>query len=464
MDTTRTDPAPGGPPPRPSGTDSFFDSVRGWGLVRAEDRWVGGVAAGLARRWGLDPALVRALGVASLLLGGVGIVAYGAAWLLLPEESDGRIHAQQLVRGDVDAAAVGGILMVALGFSWTGPWRFLGGWGDGINAFFWVVAVIAVVVWLATSRGQTGATNRPAGAPAPPPPAGTAWAHASGPSQGPDGTSAPAWGATTSQGDGTSSDAGAPSADSSWSSTAAPTPSAAGTAPTWTPPRGPVVLGAGAVSVSLVVGLTALTAAGLLLAERAGRFDGPVLLTTLAVLVALAGVATVVAGIRGRSSGSLGGLAVVALVVAVPSAMWHGTGLDLDIRRAETLVLGDRSSTPTDVAAAERGFVLGAGSWTLDLTEVPLGGATVEVPMSFAMGDATVVLPEGAAWVADVRLGVGDVEVVTSSGGSTSRSTSDGVGVTRTVESTAVRDGAVPALRLDLRAGLGSVKITEESR
>jgi phage shock protein PspC (stress-responsive transcriptional regulator) len=51
-----------------------------------EDRILGGVCAGLARYFNIDPTIVRIGAAALLLLGGVGIIAYLAAWLLVPED------------------------------------------------------------------------------------------------------------------------------------------------------------------------------------------------------------------------------------------------------------------------------------------------------------------------------------------------------------------------------------------
>jgi phage shock protein PspC (stress-responsive transcriptional regulator) len=45
-----------------------------------------GVAAGLARYFDLDVAVVRVALVVLVFVGGVGIPLYGAAWLLVPEE------------------------------------------------------------------------------------------------------------------------------------------------------------------------------------------------------------------------------------------------------------------------------------------------------------------------------------------------------------------------------------------
>ena len=57
------------------------------GLVRPRrGKLVAGVAAGLARRYGVSPTLVRVLFVASMLLPGPQILAYIALWIIMPKE------------------------------------------------------------------------------------------------------------------------------------------------------------------------------------------------------------------------------------------------------------------------------------------------------------------------------------------------------------------------------------------
>jgi phage shock protein PspC (stress-responsive transcriptional regulator) len=51
------------------------------------DRMIAGVCSGIARRFGIDPTIVRIAFVASLLLPGPQILIYLAAWILMPEES-----------------------------------------------------------------------------------------------------------------------------------------------------------------------------------------------------------------------------------------------------------------------------------------------------------------------------------------------------------------------------------------
>lgn len=67
--------------PAPSSRPSF-------GFRRSVgDRWIAGVCGGIAARTGLDVNLVRVLAVLLAVFGHlVGLIAYLAAWALVPEE------------------------------------------------------------------------------------------------------------------------------------------------------------------------------------------------------------------------------------------------------------------------------------------------------------------------------------------------------------------------------------------
>ena len=66
-------------------------SFRQQGLVRPRDgRLLGGVCAGLGRRFGIDPWPARLLFVLILLIvPGSQILIYPVLWLLMPREADG---------------------------------------------------------------------------------------------------------------------------------------------------------------------------------------------------------------------------------------------------------------------------------------------------------------------------------------------------------------------------------------
>jgi phage shock protein PspC (stress-responsive transcriptional regulator) len=55
-------------------------------LIRPRRRVLGGVCAGLARRFAVSPTLVRVLFVASCILPGPQILLYLALWIVLPSE------------------------------------------------------------------------------------------------------------------------------------------------------------------------------------------------------------------------------------------------------------------------------------------------------------------------------------------------------------------------------------------
>jgi phage shock protein PspC (stress-responsive transcriptional regulator) len=147
---------PGGP-----GVASFFDRIRAFGAVRPDEgRWAAGVASGLARRWGLDPILVRGAFVLAALFGGVGLLLYGLGWLFLPHP-DGRIHAQEVLRGTVTAGFVGGVLCVLADLggsgwrhnSWYGPHPFGGG-------LVMVGLIVFAIWWFAGGRHRRGPHGR----------------------------------------------------------------------------------------------------------------------------------------------------------------------------------------------------------------------------------------------------------------------------------------------------------------
>jgi phage shock protein C len=68
--------------------NSVHDSMSRQGLVRPrEGRMLGGVCAGLARRFGLDPWIARLLFVLILLaIPGSQILVYPILWILMPSE------------------------------------------------------------------------------------------------------------------------------------------------------------------------------------------------------------------------------------------------------------------------------------------------------------------------------------------------------------------------------------------
>lgn len=60
-------------------------------LVRSRrDRMLGGVCGGLAEYLDTDPTIIRLAFALSILLGGVGILAYLVMWIVMPEAPESK--------------------------------------------------------------------------------------------------------------------------------------------------------------------------------------------------------------------------------------------------------------------------------------------------------------------------------------------------------------------------------------
>ena len=224
-------------------------------------------------------------------------------------------------------------------------------------------------------------------------------------------------------------------------------------------PKAPLVLGAGSRFFAVCMGLSLITFAGLLLADRAGVFTGPVLLTALGAAAVIFGVGIVVAGLMGRSSGVLGGFAVLALVLSVPVSV----ASDVDLRPWSNVNrwhgVGDSYHTPTSVAEAEGGYAIGMGSLKVDLTEIDVpAGETVDVALRSGMGDVEVILPPEDAARFSVQIGAGDADWRVDGATGASK----GLGVNRTVSNEAAVAGEDLVFDLSIAVGLGNITIVQE--
>ena len=337
----------GGPQPGPQGgsTHRFFDSLRGSGLMRTNERWIAGVAGGVAHRFDLDPTLVRCVWVVLSLFAGVGLVLYGLAWALLPEESDGRIHLEEALSGRFNAGLAGAIGMTIIGMSTFGS-GFIPNWyvheagTAGIAAalwpLFWLGLIVLAIVFLIRSAQNRSANRKAArGHRRPQPwqtyPAGAAQAPGSRPGSqaGPAG-----------QAGGFTPAAGSASAwDSSTPGSGAPAFNQPAGGPSWQsrsyrqypsyqqppvptrPARRPRRPGPGSSLSLAVLGLGLLTAAGVWYAtatRHLGLLQGQFIL--VGILVALLGAGIVVSGLRRRHGGWMTVLGwPVLFVVAIPA-------------------------------------------------------------------------------------------------------------------------------------------------
>jgi signal transduction histidine kinase len=120
--------------------------------------WVGGVCAGIARRYGIDPALVRLAFVVATAAGGFGIALYALAWLVMPAGEARPRRRLATGRGAIEVAFGTVLLLISalLALREAGIWFS--------DAIVWPLVLIAgggVLIW----RGS--ATAAPAAAEAP---------------------------------------------------------------------------------------------------------------------------------------------------------------------------------------------------------------------------------------------------------------------------------------------------------
>ena len=128
------------------------------GLLRRdrEGRWLGGVAAGIARRYGIDVWLVRFGFVVTAAAGGLGVVAYALGWLLIPR-GEGDVATPRGVptgRAAVEVALGTGLLLLSALLTF----RALGIWFS--DAIVWPLVLVAsggALIW----RSSLGTRQAP---------------------------------------------------------------------------------------------------------------------------------------------------------------------------------------------------------------------------------------------------------------------------------------------------------------
>ncbi len=115
-----------------------------------QDSKVAGVAGGLGRYFGVDPVLFRVAFVVMTIFGGIGVLTYCLAWLLLPADGDEVSAAESLIgRGRSSVSpivavglALAAMISIASTFSWGLP--------------FWPVAIAALVAFTVARKRRRG--------------------------------------------------------------------------------------------------------------------------------------------------------------------------------------------------------------------------------------------------------------------------------------------------------------------
>ncbi|QIM21602.1 PspC domain-containing protein [Phycicoccus sp. HDW14] len=454
----------------PSGGSTVLDDglerLRRVGIRRDTDRrWFGGVCAGIAARFDVDPLLIRAAAIALTIAGGIGLPLYLVLWLLLPDRGGEILGERALRHGDAWAI----VLAVLAGVVVLGALVSIGSGGDAWGGSFWLLIPVGLVVWVLATRSRSPRPTPWAAQtayPPPPPPGGTPMSAPSTPyaaSAGPAPTAPPAgyrhpptpygqptapYGSVPPQGQyGQPGPYGGTPTPPVPPRPIAPQPPPVPPAPRRRRPSGFV----GLVTLGLVIALVGL---GVAVADPLGFSGEPVV---LGLALALAGASAVVLGLgaTGRASGFSGFLVIVLGLTTVFATLVSHI--------PTTNGMGDRVWTPTTTSLPAT-YHLGVGDAQLDLAglaTLEAGATPATIDVSLGAGELRVVVPEGLDVRVENQVGVGDVshEVRTATGGTTTVDDRSGTDYTQDVT---IGDGT-PVLVVSAEIGIGDVVIIEES-
>jgi phage shock protein PspC (stress-responsive transcriptional regulator) len=164
---TQSPPPWGAPPPAGHGGRRLHRSTT--------DRYLGGVAGGIAQTYDVDPIIVRVVFVVLVALGGSGVIIYLALWLLVPAD-DGSLPVVREPRRD--RGLLIGIILLGIGVIVL--MNHLARHGPFVFDLFWPVVLIAGGLAVLLARADNGpsapATTAPSTMPGEVPPASTATA------------------------------------------------------------------------------------------------------------------------------------------------------------------------------------------------------------------------------------------------------------------------------------------------
>jgi phage shock protein PspC (stress-responsive transcriptional regulator) len=135
-------------------------------LTRSRDRILGGVAAGLAEYFGIDPTIVRVLWVLAVVFGlPLAVLGYFILWVIMPAPDDRRISEAATHKSRAEARAsrdrrdngalILGIVLIIVGAVFLLPDRHLLPWfGFRLIHFAWPIVLILVGLLLLTRSSR----------------------------------------------------------------------------------------------------------------------------------------------------------------------------------------------------------------------------------------------------------------------------------------------------------------------
>ncbi|WP_411081928.1 PspC domain-containing protein [Streptomyces sp. cmx-18-6] len=415
---------------------------------------VAGVCGGLGRYCDVDPVIFRiVLGVLSAT-GGVGLIFYGFAWLLLPADGDEENEARKLLSGRVDGASLVALLLALIGCG-----LFLSMLHNRSMLSFAALLTLAVVgfsVW--TQARRTADPKDPAappGAPAAPPGRAPGPAHTGGLGVPPPEVKAPptpggpSWWRDPIVKDGTTGPVGSgylwgpPDTDVGTARAGRPSADAPFRAPHPSPrPRGPRPVGG-------LVLLAALVAGGLGARLNWDQPLGTALQIGLAAALAVFGLGLLIASVLGRT-----GFGTVVMAMVTAGLLAGASVLPKDI----TTTWVRQEWRPASTAAVQPSYGLSTGNARLDLSGLTVpAGETLSTRLDVAAGRAAVVVPRDVT--VNVRADTDLGEIRLEEGQSVQVRISSDKTIRRTLPPPG---GGKPAGTIELRVdiGIGQVEVT----
>ncbi|MET7670917.1 PspC domain-containing protein [Micromonospora luteifusca] len=166
-----TPPGQGGPgpsvPPPPLGGAGFTSR---YGLVRPrEGRYLAGVCAAIGRATNTDPVLWRVLLAVLGFFGGIGILVYVAAWLIIPNEGDTASPVESMLgRG---RSSMSPVTVIVLGILVAASFGYIV--TDAFRAVLLGAAILVAGALLLNRDSRNNPQAGPPGGPAPSAPSGT---------------------------------------------------------------------------------------------------------------------------------------------------------------------------------------------------------------------------------------------------------------------------------------------------
>jgi phage shock protein PspC (stress-responsive transcriptional regulator) len=384
-----------------------------------DDRQVAGVASAIARRYDIDPTLVR-IGFVVAAFTGIGAALYIAGWIALPEAPEDPASPGRRSPRGIMVIALAAAAAATLGTLFTSRGGFV----------LPTLAALALLFLLHRSRGRrvggTSAYGPQATASADAPTVATPSTTA-GPSlvKEPAEPTPPAW-----------DPLGA--APFAWD---LPEPSPV---PAPAPPR-PRRLPVTSVTLGIALLTGAATAVVLLLLGALSAETVPLLFGAVSAVIG----AGLLVGAFVRS-----GRGLIPIALLLSALTWGAVAAP--IHRWEGNRFGGLHAAPTTVAELQPSYQRAAGDITLDLRGLPLTGTdttSVSTTVSLGAGDVTVDVPANADVTLKGSSGFGDVQF----GDRKVSGPGSRLDVTDDLGADGVRSGRT--IVLDLSTGAGDVEV-----